>query len=341
MASQSLVYDDTESIRVLLSRCGLRPQSSVETIHHVEFEKQRALQDLQRQHDLELSNLFSYLEVELSKAGKAYNHKISLLQNELDGTRAELSTIDRMYHNKVAILHDKLDRSHAVSAKAQDEFRQFEQRSLSDLRAIKNELNSTLQRNSVLENEVATLRRKVKQQQDEMVNKRRQYLGEIESKNKLISSLREEIRTRAQRSDGSILNKTEEIRKLNREAILNTNEEIRRLKSESILSVKKLYSQGTVNTINIDSRKKWDVESELTQEHLDIPPIKQVPFSTRSNIIPSPMHLLGEDISMSYSSENDEDDDHNSIQADTWRENRRKGMNDSLSKKLESMYCKK
>lgn len=334
MTSQSLVYDDPESIRALLSRCGLRPQSRVETNHHVEFEKQRALQDLQRQHDLELSNLFSYLEVELSKAGKAYNHKISLLQNELEGTRAELSTIDRMYQNKVAILEENLDRSHAVSAKAQDTFRQFEQKSLSDLRVIENDLNSTLQRNSALETEVEMLRRKLKQQQDEMINKRRQYLGEIESKNKLISSLRDELRARAQRSDGSILNKTEEIRRLNREAILNTNEEIRKLKSESILSVKKLYSQGTVNTINIDSSKKWDVESELTQEHLDMPPMKQVPFSTRSNIIRSPMHLLGEDISLSYSSENDEDDDHNSSLGDTWRENLRK-------ERLESMYCKK
>jgi hypothetical protein len=206
---------------------------------------------------------------------------------------------------------------------------------------MENDLNSTLQRNTSLETEVEMLRRKLKQQQDEMVNKRRQYLGEIESKNKLISSLRDELRTRARRSDGSILNKTEEIRRLNREAILNTNEEIRKLKSESILSVKKLFSQGnqgTVNTINIDSSKKWDVESELTQEHLDIPPMKQVPFSTRSNIIRSPMHLLGEDISMSYSSENDEDDDHNSPQGDTWRESLRK---DSLSQRLESMYCKK
>jgi hypothetical protein len=366
----SLDYDDADSVRALLSRCIFR-RSRLETSNNVEIEKQRALLELQRQHDEEMESLFKYLEVELTSVGKmytqkmeVYTQKIAYLQDQFDESQIKLATANRTcneLNNEIVLLHEKLDEArldnellrerldkyHAGSRKAQDELRQFEQNASLEIYTANSELKSTTQRTFELEREVAILRKRLCEQQEDMVNKRRQYFTELEYKNNEIAALRNELIPVRPKSDLSVLNTKVEVSDMNRNTVQNQDEELRKLKSENMAFVKKLYSHDAVSSsINVNSDKKWGVHSELTQEnvfhkHRKICITKQPPLSTRSNKpLAGPMHLLGEEISLSYSDSNDQDAENmRSPQIEIWRETLWKDADNSLSKRLEKMYC--
>lgn len=337
-----LDYDEEESVRALLKRCGFHARLRVDMDHNLEIEKQRALQELQQQHDEEMENLFSYLEVELSKMRKANNDKIAFLQEELEETNYKIATLqDKLDESRheVADLQDKLDESTNEIALLQNRL----EKSRCGNEILRKRLEKShagSQRVSALENEVAMLKKRLKDQENEMVCKQRQYFSEIDSKNKEISSLRSDLISVNMKSDRIVLNTKVEARKKNRSAITYQEEEIRKLKSGSRSRAKKLYSQDAVKTINVESNtNNWEVHSELTNENdfddqkrkksqkSDVFAVKS-PLTTRSNKqLRSSMYLIGEE--------------QTSPQIEIWREKLKKDADNSLSKRLERMYCAK
>jgi hypothetical protein len=365
--SYSLDYDDPDSIRALLSRCKFhRSGLETSTSNDVEIEKQRALQELRRRHDEEMESLFEYLEVELTNVWKMHNQKIAHLQDQFVQSEIKLAAANKTcddLNNEVVLLHKKLDEAHldnellrerldnyhAGSRKAQDELRQFEKKASYEIYTANSELRSTIQRTNELESEVNFLRIKLREQQEDMVNKRRQYFTELGYKNSEIASLKNELMSGRPTRDLSISNTKVEVKDISKKIVENQDEELRKIKSESLASVKKLYTQdySVSSSVNVNSNKKWDVESELTHENSfrkrnKVWIANHRPLSTRSNKpLASPLHLLGEEISFSYSDSNDEDEENKrSPQIEISRETLKKDADNSLSKRLEKMYCK-
>ena len=361
--SHHLDYDDPVSIRALLTRCGLRPPSRIEP--NIDCEKQMALQELQQRHDSEIESLFSFLEIELSKVGKSYSHKIASLHDQIEDSSVEIKVLkDKLgkMHSENVILRDRLDKSLVVAIQTQDKMRQFEQDASYELQAASSEVKSSGHRVCALENEVIYLRRKLKDQEEEMVKKRRQYLLEIEWKNKEISSLKQNSLSVEDKSNLILANKNDAVEMMDKSIVIDVSMEIQKLKSESIASVKKLYLQDAFSTINLDSSKKWEDDSDLTNENdfgllryketrsvrvkgqrKSAPPVIDIPLSTRSNkMMNSPMNLLGEEISLSYSNSNDDDEKNpKSSPINLWSGALQKDVDNSLSKRLERMYCTK
>ena len=357
-----LDYDDPVSIRALLSRCGLRPPSAIET--NIDSEKRKALEELQQRHDSEIERLFRFLENELLNTGKSYSDKIASLHDKIEVSSTENEVLHAQLEklrNENEILRERVDKSHVVVIQTQGKLRQFEQEASYELQVASSEVKSSGQRVSALENEVAYLRRKVKGQEKEMINKRRQYLLEIEWKNKEISSLKQNFQAVEDKSNVILAKKNVDGVKINRNIMVDVNNEIQNLKKESMACVKKLYLQDAAGTLNLDPSDKWEDESELTNENdfgramhkkshcvrvksqrKSAPSVIQTPLSTRSNkMASSPMNLIGEEISLSYSNSYDDVDDKKLPQIDLWRETLPKDVDSSLTKRLERMYCTK
>lgn len=323
-------YNDPESVRALLRRCGFRPSNSGCGSGSTD-ETNRTLQELQHKHDVEMNRLFSFLEEELTKIGKVHKAKLVTVQEELVKLRLENQ-----------FLRKRLDKSRFASVAAEDKLRLASH----EIQAANSEVLTTCKRKSALEHDVAMLRSKLKEQHDEMARKRRDFFSEIDHKDREIAHLKEELRVIEENND--------------RKAIIDKDAEIEKLKRMSLTSVKNLYTQDAVDVVNIENRPMCEVESELTIDNTiehhkrkklsfknlrtSFPPINdQVPLSTRSNKpMKSPMHLLGEEISLSYSNSRDDNEEHDqnelSPRINIWRD-LEKDVDNLFSEKLVRMYC--
>eukprot|EP00956_Cyclotella_meneghiniana_P006890 scaffold9320_cov71-Cyclotella_meneghiniana.AAC.5 len=345
----SLDYNDTESVRALLKRCGFRPPPhSGSSSGSGTDETSRTLQELQHRHDVEMNRLFTFLEEELTKIGKVHSQQIEYLQEELEDSRTESAKLIACQEELVKLrlenqfLRKRLDKSRFVSVAAEDKLRLASH----EIQAANSEVLTTCKMKSALERDVAMLRNKIKEQHDEMARKRRDFFSEIDQRDIEIAQLKDELRVMKENND--------------RKAIIDKDAEIERLKRMSLSSVKELYMKDAADAINIENRPIWEIESELTNDdtienlkrkklgfkslRTSFPPINnQAPLSTRSNKPLKSPTLLGEEISLSYSNSKDENEEHEqnelSPKINIWRD-LKKDVDSMLSKKLERMYCK-
>jgi len=200
----------------------------------IEEEKREELYEIKRKHEKEVKKLFGFQEKELTIVTEEYARKQADLEDRLERTQTEASEELRICKEHALILTEELQST--------------TQKSMYEMRKLKDELSTSARQTSLLESEVQML--------NEQLAEKDKYIRRLEGVSAKSSSIEEEMRDEIRRRDAEIRRRDDEIRRKDR-TIVRKNEEIHSLGSRNV------SYQEQVESININGCE-WEETSGLT-----------------------------------------------------------------------------